>query len=151
MLPSFTQLVLYPVQLEDRDRRNVDCVVCPKGRSQCSFCADEAKSGLTHFITSLFLSFFLPPSLCSILKECRRQASRHFCIHFPPFMYSWLCPTSSIPEANVFATQTWLLWYTSSHFFICHYIKEGAEKLWNIQKTLLGSAQESQFCISERI
>lgn len=90
----------------ERDRGNVDFVACPKGRSKhSSLCC---WSVLTHFITSLFLSFFLSLSPRSILEKCRRQSSRHFCIYFLLLFihdlahqqHSWgkcICHTNSAP------------------------------------------------------
>lgn len=102
MLPSFTQLAL----CSSRKGTEELCGIMSSGKKPV--CADVAKSVLTHFITSLFPSFFLPLSLCSILEECRRQASRHFCIYFLLLFihglahqqHSWgecICHTNSAP------------------------------------------------------
>lgn len=82
MHPSFTQLALCTPcsRLWQRKCGRPLWRVLREG-ARVALCAAVAKSVLTHFITSLFLSFSLPLSLRSIL-ECHRQASRHFCIYF---------------------------------------------------------------------
>lgn len=109
------------MQLEDRDREMWTVWRVLREGASAAPCAEVAKSGLTHFITSLFLSFVLPPSLCSIL-ECRRQASRHFCIYF-----TLLCIHGFAPPA-AFLRQMYLPHKLGSFdipypvFFMGHYI-----------------------------
>lgn len=73
----------------------MDFVACPQGRS-VALCAVVAKSALTHFITSPFLSFFTP-SFSMLYFGGVSQASLQTLLYlFPPFIYSWLGPPAAI-------------------------------------------------------
>ena len=141
MLPSFMQLALYNPCGSRMGTEEIGTVL-REGPSVAflSRCSYKCSNPLHYLSVSLI---FLPPSFSALYFGGVSQACLQTLLYlFPPLIYSWLGPTSTIPEANVFAAQTQLLWYTSSCFFTGHYLK-GRRKKKLIYKTWLGWGQES--------